>query len=80
MTGISLDLPEDLSNSIADLSKSNGQTTSDMGMDVPRDYIEYERSLIAKIDLAIKEADQGNFTTEKKVAVMRARHWSRNAC
>ncbi|NJI25259.1 CopG family transcriptional regulator, partial [Aeromonas veronii] len=26
MTGISLNLPEDLSNSLADLAKSNGQT------------------------------------------------------
>jgi predicted transcriptional regulator len=77
MTG--LPLPQDLSTSPADLTKTNGQTTSDLGMDVPRDYIEHERTLIAKIELAIKEADQGNFATEEKVAAMRAWRWSQNA-
>lgn len=78
MTGIPP--PQDLSTSLADLAKTNGQTTSDLGMDVPRNYIEHERTLIAQIELAIKEADQGNFATEEKVATTRARRWSRNAC
>jgi predicted transcriptional regulator len=80
MNGISLDLPEDLSNSLADLTKTNGQAMSDVGMDVPQDYIEYERTLIEQIELAIKEADQGNFATEEEVAALRSRRWSRNAC
>jgi predicted transcriptional regulator len=78
MTGIPL--PHDLSTSQADLAKTNGQTTSDLGMDAPRDYTEHDRILIAEIELAIKEADQCNFATEEKVAAMRARRWSRNAC
>ena len=77
MTGIPL--PQDLFTSLADLAKTNGQTTSDLGTDAPRDYIEHERTLIAQIELAIKEADQCNFATEEKVAAMRARRWSRNA-
>ena len=71
--------PQDLFPSLADLVKTNGQTTSDLGMDVPRDYIEHETTLIAQIELAIKEADRGNFATEEKVAAMRARRRSRNA-
>jgi predicted transcriptional regulator len=48
-------------------------------MDVLRDYIEHERTLTAQIELAVKEADQGNFASEDQVAAMRARRWSRNA-
>ena len=79
MTGISLDLPEDLSNSLVELAKTNGQTASYLAMDVLRDYIEHERTLTAQIELAVKDADQGNFASEDQVAAMRARRWSRNA-
>ena len=79
MTGISLDLPEDVSNSLVELAKTNGQTASYLAMDVLRDYIEHERTLTAQIELAVKEADQGNFASEDQVAAMRARRWSRNA-
>jgi len=44
MTGISLNLPEDLPNSLADLAKSNGQTATYLAMDVLRDYIEHEKN------------------------------------
>ncbi len=79
MTGISLNLPEDLSNSLADLAKTNGQTVSYLVIDVLRDYIEYEKTLTAQIELAVEEADQGKFATDAQVAAMRARRWSRNA-
>ncbi|WP_420029952.1 CopG family transcriptional regulator [Pseudomonas poae] len=42
-------------------------------MDVLRDYIEHEQALTAQIELAVKEADQGNFATDDHVAAMRAR-------
>ena len=79
MTGISLNLPEDLSNSLADLAKTNGQTASYLAMDVLRDYIEHERTLTAQIELAVKDADEGKFATDDQVAAMRARRWSKNA-
>ncbi|NWA81958.1 hypothetical protein [Pseudomonas sp. D2002] len=41
-------------------------------MDVLRDYIEHEQALTAQIELAVKEADQGNFATDDQVAGMRA--------
>ncbi|HLD65241.1 MAG TPA: DUF6290 family protein [Pseudomonas sp.] len=79
MTGISLDLPEDLSESLADLAKTNGQSVSYLAMDVLRDYIEHERTLTAQIELAVKEANQGKFASDDQVAAMRARRWSGNA-
>ena len=54
-----------LSDFLADQAKTNGHTTSD---------------LTAQIELAVEEADQGNFATEEKVSVLRARRWNRNAC
>ena len=76
MTGISLILPEDLSNSLADLAKTNGQSASYLAMDVLRDYIAHERALTAQIELAVKEADEGKFATDDQVAAMRARRRS----
>jgi len=79
MTGISLNLPEDLSNSLSDLAKTNGQTVSDLAMDVLRDYIEHERALTTQVELAVQDADEGKFATDNQVAAMRARRWSKNA-
>lgn len=79
MTGISLTLPEDLSNSLADLAKTSGQSVSYLAMDVLRDYIEHERTLTTQIELAIEEANQGKFASDDQVAAIRARRWSNNA-
>jgi predicted transcriptional regulator len=79
MTGISLNLPEDLSNSLADLARTNGQSASYLAMDVLRDYIEHEKMLTAQIEQAVREADEGQFASDERVAVMRARRWSRDA-
>ncbi|NAS97822.1 hypothetical protein CU664_23800 [Pseudomonas syringae pv. actinidifoliorum] len=79
MTGISLNLPEALSNSLSDLARTNGQTVSYLAMDVLRNYIEHERALTAQIERAVEEADQGKFATDDQVALMRARRWSKNA-
>ncbi|MGY4493572.1 CopG family transcriptional regulator [Pseudomonas sp. TE3610] len=79
MTGISLNLPEDLSNSLADLARTNGQSASYLAMDVLRDYIEHEKTLTVQIEQAVKEADEGKFASEEQVAAMRARRWGRNA-
>lgn len=79
MTGISLNLPEDLSNSLADLAKTNGQSASYLAMDILRDYIEHEKALTAQIEQAVMEADRGNFASDDQVTAMRARRWSRNA-
>lgn len=79
MTGISLTLPEDLSNSLINLAKTSGQNVSYLAMSVLPDYVEYEKSLTIQIEMAVEEADQGKFASEDQVATMRARCWSRNA-
>ncbi|MBX8590242.1 CopG family transcriptional regulator [Pseudomonas cichorii] len=79
MTGVSLNLPENLSNSLSELAEMNGQTVSYLAMNVLRDYIEYERTLIAQLELAVEEVDQGKFSTDSQVAAMRACRWSRHA-
>ncbi|WP_407729676.1 CopG family ribbon-helix-helix protein [Pseudomonas helleri] len=79
MTGISLNLPEDLSNSLADLAKTSGQTASYLAVDVLRDYIEHEKALTSQIEQAVEEADQGKFATDEQVAATRARRWNSNA-
>ncbi|MBX8531975.1 CopG family transcriptional regulator [Pseudomonas cichorii] len=79
MAGISLNLPEDLSNCLTDLAKANGQSASYLAMDVLRDYIEHEKTLIAQIEQAVREADEGKFASDEQVAAMRARRWSRDA-
>ncbi|WP_240500429.1 CopG family ribbon-helix-helix protein [Pseudomonas syringae] len=73
MTGISLNLPEDLSNALADLAKTNGQSISYLAMEVLRDYIEHEKTLIAQIEMAVEEDNQCEFATDEQVAAMRAR-------
>ncbi|MFK3772609.1 CopG family ribbon-helix-helix protein [Pseudomonas sp. NPDC089406] len=79
MAGISLKLPEDLSNSLADLAKSNGQSASYLAVDVLRDYIEHEKSLTVQIEQALKEADEGKLASDEQVAAMRARRWGSGA-
>lgn len=79
MSGISLSLPEDLSNSLADRAKANGQCVNYLAMDVLRDYIEHEKALTTQIELAVKDADAGKFASDEQVAAMRASRWSGNA-
>lgn len=79
MTQISLNLPEDLSDSLAQLAKNHGQSASYLAMDILRDYIEYETTLAGQIELAVKEADSGNFATDEQVAAVRARRRSQDA-
>jgi len=79
MTGISLNLPDDLSNSLVDLAEANGQTASYLAMNVLRDYIEHEKTLTAQIELAIMEADQGKFATDDHMATRRVQSWRRHA-
>lgn len=79
MPGISLNLPEDMSNSLAELAKNNGQSASYLAMDILRDYIEHETHLTAQIELAVKQADEGRFASDEQIAAIRARRWGRDA-
>jgi predicted transcriptional regulator len=78
MTGISFNLPEDLSSSLTELAKNHGQSATYLVVDVLRDYIEHEHALTAHIEQAVKEADEGQFATDEQAAAMRARRWNRS--
>lgn len=79
MTGISLNLPEDLSQFSRRPRQTTGQTENYLAMDILRDYIEHEKTLTSQIVLAVKDADGGKFATDDQVAAMRARRWSLSA-
>lgn len=79
MTEISLNLPEDLSDSLTALAKNHGQSASYLALDILREYIEYETTLAGQIELAVKEADDGNFATDDQVALVRARRRNKDA-
>ncbi|QXH95305.1 CopG family transcriptional regulator [Pseudomonas ogarae] len=70
MAEISLILPEYLSNSLTDLPRPNG-----LGDAIPRDCSEYERALIAQIEMVVGEADQGKSVSDNLVAEIRAQRW-----
>lgn len=74
-----MNLSEYLSNSLADLAKTNNQTAGNLAMHVRCNYIEHEKTLTAQIELAVQEADQDKFATYDQVAAMRARRWNQNA-
>lgn len=74
-----MNLSECLSNSLADLAKTNNQTAGNLAMHVRRNYTEHEKTLTDQIELAVQEADQDKFATYDQVAAMRARRWNQNA-
>lgn len=63
----------------ADSAKANAKSVSCLAIDKLRDDIAHEISLVAWIDAAVADAEQGNFATPEQVAAIRARRWSRNA-
>lgn len=79
MTEISQALSDYLSSSIADLAKPSSQTASDLAKDAPHWHIELEKALTVQIELAVQEADQGNFATDDQVVTIRTSRRSRNA-
>lgn len=78
MVGITMNLPEDLYDALAELAEASGVDASCLAMHVLRDYIEHEKSLTAQIRHAVEEAEGGGFTTDEEVAALRARRWNWN--
>ena len=78
MARIMLNLPEDLSNALAELAKANGVNASCLAMRVLGGYIEYEKSLTAQIRHAVEEAEEGGFASDEEVAALLARRWNWN--
>ncbi|WP_047541534.1 CopG family transcriptional regulator [Pseudomonas simiae] len=64
---------------LADLVKTNGETLSDLAMEVLHDDIEHEKTPTAQIELAVKEAELGKFATDDHMATRRVQSWRRHA-
>ncbi|WP_213877858.1 CopG family transcriptional regulator [Pseudomonas sp. dw_358] len=79
MTGKSLNLPEDVSTSLADLARNSGQNPDFLAVDVLRDYIAHEREVTQEIERAVQEANDGLFATDEEVAALRAKRWGTDA-
>lgn len=64
---ISVRLPEALYNQIEALSKATARTKSFLAVDALTNYVQSESWQIHDIHEGIKEADAGEFATEKQV-------------
>jgi predicted transcriptional regulator len=67
MSTMSLRLPDDIEDTLAQLSKATGRTKSFLALDALREYLSREAWQIAEIQQAIAEADAGDFATEDEV-------------
>lgn len=71
---ISLRLPETLYNQIEALSKATARTKSFLAVDALTNYVQSESWQIHGIHEGIKEADAGEFATEKQVKAIFAEY------
>jgi predicted transcriptional regulator len=71
---ISVRLPEALYNQIEALSKATARTKSFLAVDALTNYVQSESWQIHDIHEGIKEADAGEFATEKQVKAIFAEY------
>ena len=78
MSIMSLRLPDEMADALANLAKATGRSKSFLAIDALRDYLAREAWQIAEIQKALDEADSGDFATEEEVAAT-LNKWSDNA-
>jgi predicted transcriptional regulator len=71
---ISVHLPEALYNQIEALSKATARTKNFLAVDALTNYVQSESWQIHDIHEGIKEADAGEFATEKQVKAIFAEY------
>ena len=71
---INVRLPEALYNQIEALSKATARTKSFLAIDALTNYVQSESWQIHDIHEGIKEADAGEFATEKQVKAVFAKY------
>ena len=67
-------LPEALYNQIEELAKATARTKSFLAIDALSNYVQSESWQIHDIHEGIKEADAGEFATDKQVKVVFAKY------
>ncbi|WP_426237183.1 CopG family ribbon-helix-helix protein [Pseudomonas sp. TWP3-2] len=78
MSVMSLRLPDELADTLANLAKATGRSKSYLAVDALREYIAREAWQIEEIQKALHEADAGDFASAEDVKAI-ANKWSANA-
>ncbi len=78
MSVMSLRIPEDIADTLANLAKATGRSKSFLAVDALREYLSREAWQIQEIQNAVKEADAGDFATAAEVKAV-ADKWRKNA-
>lgn len=78
MSVMSLRLPDEIAETLANLAKATGRSKSFLAVDALREYLAREAWQINEIQQALKEADAGDFASADEVKAM-ADKWGANA-
>lgn len=78
MSVMSLRLPDEIAETLANLAKATGRSKSFLAVDALREYLAREAWQINEIQQALKEADAGDFASADEVKAM-ADKWGGNA-
>jgi predicted transcriptional regulator len=78
MSVMSLRLPDEIADTLANLSKATGRSKSFLAVDALREYLAREAWQIEEIQKALKEADAEDFATPEEVKAI-ADKWTANA-
>lgn len=75
---MSMRLPEEISNELAELSKATGRTKSFLVVEAVKEFLAREKWQIEKIQKGLSEANQGLFATDDEVKALHEK-WKYNA-
>jgi len=78
MSVMSLRLPDEMADTLANLAKATGRSKSFLAIDALREYLSREAWQIAEIQRAVAEADAGDFASEDEVKAVMEK-WTNNA-
>ncbi len=78
MSVMSLRIPDEIADTLANLAKATGRTKSYLAVDALREYLAREAWQIEEIEKALKEADAGDFASDEEVRAI-AEKWNANA-
>lgn len=78
MSVMSLRLPDEIADTLANLAKATGRSKSFLAVDALREYLAREAWQINEIQQALKEADAGDFASPDELKAI-ADKWGGNA-
>ncbi|VVP79589.1 CopG family ribbon-helix-helix protein [Pseudomonas fluorescens] len=78
MSVMSLRIPDEIADTLANLARATGRTKSYLAVDALREYLAREAWQIEEIQKALKEADAGDFASDEEVRAI-AEKWNANA-